>query len=146
MSQLAQNPTAYLIDENGIPIKPGYRKPFQKGYDPRRYKGQRKLTITDASKLIEKLQSMLDDASSNKRKSLSKPRSATNHGVVTRDLKVASSLPTISPRAVKKNASAVKPEGINPAVSPVVSPKPTIAPPGQPTSQAAQEPDDDCLF
>lgn len=51
-------------DEYGNAILPGYRKPFQKGDDPRRFKGRARykcLTQADASRVLSKLEKLVDD-------------------------------------------------------------------------------------
>ena len=139
-------------DQYGNPILPGYRPPFQKGYDPRRGKGPKVgfkfVTIAQASRLILKMEQVIDELRAEKksRKSTKKPQLAGKLNQSTRDSKVAPISPTITPQSVDQNASQVKPEGVKSAVSPVVSPKPTIAPTSQPVSQTSPEPDDDCPF
>lgn len=139
-------------DQYGNLILPGYRPPFKKGYDPRRGRGPKIgfkfVTVAEASRLILKMERVIEELQAEKksRKSLSKPRSATNHGVATRDSKPTPISPTITPRPVDQSAPQVKPEGINsapiPKAEPIVSPKPVA----QAAPETATPVDDDCPF
>lgn len=136
----------FPVDANGIEIRPGYRPPFnsETGRQAAIKCARERARLVEDAKIaraaLRQIHAMLT-----KRKSLKKPRLAGNHGVVTRDSKPTSNSPTISPRAAKKSASAVKPEGVNSVPTPQAEPRAPL----KPAAQAAPEtetPVDDCPF
>ncbi len=94
----------YPVDENGIEIRPGYRLPFQKGDDPRRFKGPYRsykgMSVADASRVIAKLESLVDELRRKKTSKSSRANSTKNHGLQLSDTvaKVAP-ISTVKPMA-----------------------------------------------
>lgn len=125
------------IDANGIPILPGYRPPFAKGNDPRRFKGpyqsHKRLSMADASRVIAKLESLVDALSRKKR-----PNSTKNH-----------SLQKLSPIAPLSGNQGVSPTKTQPATGQESQaksiPEKSVDSACSPKS-VAQAIDDDCPF
>jgi hypothetical protein len=100
-------------DENGVPILKGYRPPFKKGYDPRRYKGNvryRMITLADANRLLAKMEAVLDALIRKSRKLHNKPRLQKSTVAPSVAKKMVSPI-----RASDQNAAQVKPERVKSA-------------------------------
>lgn len=132
--------SVYQIDPNGIPIKPGYRKPFnsETGREAAIKCARARAKLVEDANIaraaLRQIHAML-----NKPKRGSKPHLAGKLKQVSRDSQVSPKPGQISPtvRPISRaSSSAVSPTA---PVSPTVKPAPAPAKP-----EPAQ--DDDCLF